>query len=256
MKLFMMLLMIGWLATPAHAERWDSTGWVKLGEREVNGRLDHDKIDLPTYEGEFTKLTLYVEKSDLELLDFEVTFANGEKFHPEVRHVFKEGARTRVIDLPGDTRRIKTINLRYKNLPGGGRAKVEVWGLKAQTAHAPAPAPVHGPIWESKGWTLLGERVVNGHGKEDHDVIEVGRQEGFFKKMTIVVEDSDLEMTDFSVKFGQGAPWHPGLSHFFKEGQRTHVLDFPGDKRVIKRIEFTYRNLPGGGRAKVAVWAQ
>jgi hypothetical protein len=35
----------------------------------------------------FTKLTLYVEKSDLELIDF-----------------------------------------KYKNLPGGGRAKVQVWG--------------------------------------------------------------------------------------------------------------------------------
>jgi hypothetical protein len=28
-------------AGTAHAQRWDSTGWVKLGEREVNGRVDH-----------------------------------------------------------------------------------------------------------------------------------------------------------------------------------------------------------------------
>jgi hypothetical protein len=25
---------------------------------------------------------------------------------------------------------------------------------------------------------------------------------------------------------------------------------------VIKFVDFTYRNLPGGGRAKVAVWAK
>jgi len=246
------LLMVGWVGA-AHAEDWDRKGWVKLGDREVNGRVDHDRIDVGRYEGKFSKLTLYVEKSDLELLDFEITFANGEKFHPEVRHVFKEGARTRVIDLPGDERVIKAINLKYKNLPGGGKAKVEVWGLKDEHA---APAPAAGPAWESRGWTMLGERTVNGHGKEDHDVIEVGRHEGKFKKLTIVVENSDLEMTDFQIKFGKGEPWHPEVKQFFKEGQRTRAIDFPGDERTIKRIEFAYRNLPGGGRAKVQVWAQ
>jgi hypothetical protein len=128
------LLMIGWVGT-ARADRWDSKGWTKLGEREVNGRADHDRIDVGRYEGKFSKLTLYVEKSDLELLDLEITFGNGQKFHPTVRHVFKEGSRTRVVDLPGDDRMIKAINLRYKNLPGGGRAKVEVWGWKTESAH-------------------------------------------------------------------------------------------------------------------------
>ena len=46
----------------ASAEPWDSKGWVKLGEREVNGKYDHDKIEVGRYEGTFTKLTLYVEK--------------------------------------------------------------------------------------------------------------------------------------------------------------------------------------------------
>jgi hypothetical protein len=234
----------------AHADRWDSTGWVKLGAREVNGRVDHDTIEVGRYEGKFTKLTLYVEKSDLELLDFEVTFGNGERWHPEVRHVFKEGARTRVIDLPGDDRVIKNINLKYKNLPGGGRAAVEVWGWKDTGGGHKTFS------WDNAGWTMLGEREVNGHGREDHDRIEVGRHEGAFTKLTVVVLDSDLEMIDFEIKFGNGETWHPGMSYFFKEGGRTRVLDFPGNKRIVKFIDFKYRNLPGGGRAKVQVWAK
>lgn len=233
----------------AHAERWDSTGWVKLGAREVNGRVDHDRIDVGRYDGKFTKLTLYVENSDLELLDFEITFGNNQRFHPEVRHVFKEGARTRVIDLPGDERTIRSINLRYKNLPGGGRARIEVWGWKAEAAGKP-PA-FH---WDSNGWVMLGEREVNG--RVDHDRIEVGRHDGRFSKLTLVVLDSDLELIDFEVKFGRGAPWHPDVKHIFKEGQRTRVIDLPGDDRVIRSIDFRYRNLPGGGRAKVQVWAR
>lgn len=114
-------------AGAARAERWDSTGWVKLGEREVNGRVDHDRIEVGRYEGKFSKLTLYVENSEIELLDFEITFGNNERVRPGVKHFFKEGQRTRVIDFPGDERVIQFIDLRYRNLPGGGRAKVQVW---------------------------------------------------------------------------------------------------------------------------------
>jgi hypothetical protein len=233
----------------ARAERWDSKGWVKLGEREVNGRVDHDRIDVGRYDGKFTKLTLYVENSDLELLDFEITFGNKERFHPQVQHVFREGSRTRVIDLPGDERVIKSIDLKYKNLPGGGRARVEVWGWKAEAAAKPPAFS-----WDSKGWVMLGERTVNG--KVDHDRIEVGRRDGKFAKLTLVVLDSDLELIDFEVMFAKGAPWHPTVAHFFREGERTHVIDLPGDERTIRSIEFKYRNLPGGGRAKVQVWAK
>lgn len=114
----------------AHAN-WDNKGWVKLGEQTVNGKVDKDTIRVGKSEGKFTKLTLVVEKSELELLDFEITFANGEKFHPEVKHFFKENDRTRVIDLPGDERVIQKIEFTYKNLPKGGNAKLEVWGWKS-----------------------------------------------------------------------------------------------------------------------------
>ncbi|HEX4422046.1 MAG TPA: hypothetical protein VH165_29240 [Kofleriaceae bacterium] len=129
--MFAALMILAMGGQPTYAQGWDHKGWVKLGEREVNGRVDHDRIDVGRYDGKFTKLTLYVEKSELELLDFEITFGNNEHFHPEVRHVFREGTRTRVIDLPGDERTIKNINLKYKNVPGGGHARVEVWGLRA-----------------------------------------------------------------------------------------------------------------------------
>ena len=252
MKLFIMsaaLVALALIGGEVRAERWDSKGWVKLGEREVNGRVDRDRIEVGRQDGKFTKLTLYVENSDLELLDFEITFGNKEKFHPEVRHVFKEGSRTHVIDLPGDERVIKSIDLKYKNFPGGDRARVEVWGWKAEAAAKPAAFS-----WDSNGWVMLGEREVNG--RVDHDRIEVGRHEGKFAKLTLVVLDSDLEMLDFEIKFAKGAPWHPEVRQIFKEGTRTRVIDFPGDERTIKFIDFKYKNLPGGGRAKVQVWAK
>ena len=243
------VLLLG-LCAPARAQGWDSKGCVKLGTREVNGRFDHDRIEVGRYEGKFSKLTMYVENADLELLDFEVTFGNGERFHPEMHHFFREGQRTRVIDLPGDDRVIKNINLKYKNVPGEWKARVEVWGLHPGEAAPPAFS------WDSNGWVMLGERVVHGHGREEHDRIEVGRHEGKFQKLTLVVLDADLEMFDFEIKFERGAPWHPEVKQFFKEGQRTRVIDFPGDERSIKFVDFKYRNIPGEAKAKVQVWAK
>jgi hypothetical protein len=101
---------------------------------------------------------------------------------------------------------------------------------------------------------MLGEREVNG--RVDHDRIEVSRREGKFSKLTLVVLDSDLELLDLEIKFARGAAWHPAVRHVFREGDRTHVIDFPGDDRAIKYIDFKYKNLPGGGRAKVQVWAK
>ena len=244
------------LSAPARAQGWDSKGWVKLGEREVNGRVDHDRIEVGRYEGRFSKLTMYVEHADLELLDFEITFGNGERFHPEMHHFFKEGSRTRVIDVPGGERTIKAINLRYKNVPGEWRARVEVWGFRRRGRDGPAPGAV------LLGFARLGDaRRAPGQrsrprGSRSHRGRYAATRVGLRSSRCVVPLDSDLEIIDFEIKFGNGERFQPELHHFFKEGARTRVIDFPGDERTIKFIDFRYRNLPGGGKAKVQVWAR
>jgi hypothetical protein len=42
----------------------------------------------------------------------------------------------------------------------------------------------------------------------------------------------------------------------FKNGETSRVIDLPGDKRTIKKVEFKYANLPGGGRAQVELWGK
>ena len=249
----------------AHAQpAWDSRGWVMLGEREVHGhgRMERDVMPVGRQEGRFNKLTIVVENSDLEMIDFAVKFEHGDPWHPGLSHFFREGQRTRVIEFPesawGTTQRaIQAIEFTYRNVPGEGHARVQVWGWRTGDAAAPPPPPA--PSWDSRGWVQLGERAVRGHGRMERDVIPVGRQDGRFNKLTIVVEDSDLELVDFAVKFEHGPAWHPGVSHFFREGQRTRVIEFPesawgNTQRAIQAIEFAYRNVPGEGHARVQVW--
>jgi hypothetical protein len=256
------------VSAPAFAQTssgWDSRGWVMLGETTVNGhrKVDHDTIAVGKQEGRFDKLTLVVEDSDLEMVDFTVNFGKGEAWHPPVSHYFREGQRTRLLEFPesawGNTSRsIKTISFAYRNLPGGGRARVQVWGFRTSQATTAAPPPPPAPVWDSRGWVALGEREVNGHGKMDQDRIDVGRLEGKFSKLTLVVENNDLELMGLAVTFDHGKAYQAPVNHYFREGQRSRAIDLPdnvwGDGRFIKTIELAYRNLPGGGHAHVRIF--
>lgn len=105
-----------------------------------------------------------------------------------------------------------------------------------------------------KDWTKLGERWVDG--ARDRDVIEIGRRDGRFRRIMIVVEHSALEMFDVVVRFEDGSHFSPPTRHVFSADTRSHVIDLPGGARVLRSVEFRYGNLPGGGRAQAELWAQ
>jgi hypothetical protein len=102
--------------------------WAKLGERSVDGARDRDVISLSASDRRFRRLMIVVEDSALEMFDVVVTFEDGTRFSPPTRHVFAADTRSHVIDLPGAQRSIRSVEFRYGNLPGGGRAQAELWG--------------------------------------------------------------------------------------------------------------------------------
>jgi hypothetical protein len=105
-----------------------NTNWEKLGERWVDGKVDRDTIAVGRAEGKFTAIQIKVEQSALEMFDVVVTFGDGSTWSPPTRLTFSKDSSSRVIDLPGDKRIIKKVDFKYGNLPGGGRAQVELWG--------------------------------------------------------------------------------------------------------------------------------
>jgi hypothetical protein len=107
------------------------SNWDKLGERWVEGRVDRDTIKVGKKDGAFVAFALVVEHSAVEVFDVVVTFGDGSTWSPNTRLVFGAGTTSRVIDLPGDARFIKKVEFRYGNLPGGGKAQVELWALDA-----------------------------------------------------------------------------------------------------------------------------
>lgn len=101
--------------------------WTKLGERWVDGARDRDVIAVGARDGRFRRIMLVVEHSALEMFDVVVTFGDGSRFSPPTRHVFSPETRSSVIDLPGADRVIRSVEFKYGNLPGGGKAQLELW---------------------------------------------------------------------------------------------------------------------------------
>lgn len=103
--------------------------WEKLGNRIVNMQADHDEIPVTIQDGVFTKVKLKIMKSPIHLLNMRVIFGNGEDKSVVFNKKFPAGSETRIIDLPGNKRIIKKVNLNYKSAPAGnGRSVISLWG--------------------------------------------------------------------------------------------------------------------------------
>ena len=109
--------------------RRDEGRWELLGRQEVDFRSDHDRINVGKREGVFNRLEIRVEGAPVEIDQMVVTFNNGEKFEPKIKHRFSEGSRSQSIDLPAERRAIKQIDFNYRSVDKReGKATVSVYG--------------------------------------------------------------------------------------------------------------------------------
>lgn len=114
-----------------------------------------------------------------------------------------------------------------------------------------APAEDHAM---RNGFYYLGERFVNG--SADHDIIHVGRRDGRFHELMIVVERAPIELYDMVVTFGNGDRFEPHNRLVFGADTTSRRIDLPGGARIVQRVDFRYGNLVAGAQAKVELWGR
>ncbi len=122
------------------------------------------------------------------------------------------------------------------------------------TACAARRAPAPGML-DTSGWELLGRRQVSF--AVDHDAVLVTAARGTFTRLMIIVRDHALEMFDIRITFRSGNDFSPATRLVFDESTRSRVIDLPGGRRVISRVDFAYRSLGAGfDRADVEIWGK
>ncbi|MBK9191835.1 MAG: hypothetical protein IPM77_10150 [Crocinitomicaceae bacterium] len=103
--------------------------WERLGSRTVTMTADHDEIVVTANEGIFTAIQLRIAKAPIHLLNINIIFGNGDNENVVFDQTFEAGSQTRVIDLAGNKRIIRKVNLNYRSAPTQkGRAIVSLWG--------------------------------------------------------------------------------------------------------------------------------
>lgn len=108
----------------------DGGRWELLGSQRVGFTVDRDIIRVGRKEGRFRAIQLRVRGNDVHVMDLKVIYANGQADDIQVRSEIREGTRTRPLDLKGDRRAIREVQMVYRRKANfRGKAVVEVWGL-------------------------------------------------------------------------------------------------------------------------------
>jgi hypothetical protein len=118
-------------------------------------------------------------------------------------------------------------------------------------------AGVSGATQKGGRWQLLGEQEVNFD--NDHDRIDVKRNDGPFRELRIEVRDAPIEIREMVLTFGDGKKFRPKIQARFRvrEGHGSHVIDLPGNRRSIDGVEFVYRSIDRRrGKGRVLLYAR
>ena len=256
--------------------------WELLGEKTVGFRVDHDVIRVGHREGRYERLKMRVLRNDIMLLSAQVVYGNGSVDRLRVHKMIREGTETRPFDLPGFRGRyIKRIELTYRSRPNfEGRAIVQIFGDPVRRRHDrdrrnDRYGDKGGDRYGDRGRDRYGDRGRDRYGDDrgrrrhewvslgrrkvglsrDHDVINVGRREGRFRKIKLKVLGNSIRMHEVKVVYGNGSADRIPVRRRIRQNRGAGPFNLRGRSRTIRRIEMTYeRQLNFRGSAYVVVY--
>lgn len=120
--LFVLLITL-FPAAPAQRVRRGEAAWELLGEAHVDGAADHDRISVDR-RASYRAIQIRVHGSAVEFQRVVIHFNNGADHEVAIRDRIAAGGSTRVIDLPGRDRFIRSVEFWYAR---GG------WGAERPT---------------------------------------------------------------------------------------------------------------------------
>lgn len=110
-------------------ERQMGPRWELLGERTVTDKADHDVLPVTAARGTFRSLKLEVKGRAVQFHSVKIHFGDGETQDVELRDVIPAGGESRVIDIEGRDRVVRSVEFHYDTQSLlGKKAVVKVYG--------------------------------------------------------------------------------------------------------------------------------
>ncbi len=128
----------------------DAEGWTMLGEVGVDDYDESDWIEVP-HRARYSQLAIEVVRGEVDIEAVTVRFANGKAWttRPSYEH-FDRHSRSPLIDLPGNGRRIDSVELDFRDQDRGRNARVQVWALESDR-------PNH---YQTGNWDTLSDTIA------------------------------------------------------------------------------------------------
>lgn len=232
-------------------------GDVLLGAQHIGFGIDRDVVKVGHRVGKFQRMRLRVLDHDVFLKSLQVKYANGETQDIAVDSRINRGTESAWFDLK-PKRFVDRVVLTYRERPGvSGRARVEVFGEHA--------AGWLGPKGEGRrhndGWVLLAAQTAGFVGF-DKDDIEVGANEGGFKKLRVTVRDRAITLNKIKVYYDDGGNDVIPVQARVDAGSTYGPIALKGTKNRIAKIQALYRSrfmdrtAKRFGSAIVEIWAK
>ena len=124
-----LLLVLGTFFAVDSARANHRRGWELIGEATVSDARDHDVIAVTGAQGTFRRVQVKVFERPVQFREMTIHFGNGADQSVELRDVIRPGRSSRVIDVDGRDRVIRSIEFRYDAQSRGHRAVVKIYGL-------------------------------------------------------------------------------------------------------------------------------
>ncbi len=114
----------------SYAQRYGDGRWEYLGQAHADGRVDHDKIRVGK-SAAFRAIQFEIKGGAIEFRRVVVHFENGKDQDIQVRERIFAGGRTSAIDLPGNRRKIRSVEFWYGSVGSGSRRPtLNLWGSR------------------------------------------------------------------------------------------------------------------------------
>ncbi|MCL4766844.1 MAG: DUF2541 domain-containing protein [Hyphomicrobiaceae bacterium] len=232
-------------------------GDVMFGYQRVGFGIDRDAIRVGAEIGKFDKIRLRVLENDIFLNELKVVYVSGDPEVLAVNAEIKQNTRTKWLAIKGD-RFIREIQMSYRSRPNfKGLARIEVSG-----DYAPNWLGARGEGRKyNQGWVLLGAKTAGFVGFDD-EAIQVGRNEGGFKRIRVSVKDRAVTLNELRVVYENGSEDVIPAKSRVEADSYYGPVDLKSGSRAIKEIRAKYRSrffdtgAVGKGAATVEVWGQ
>ena len=239
---------------------------VMFGYQDVGFLVDKDVIKVGGNIGKFDRIRMRVLKNDVHLNSVKIVYLDGESEDVAVDADIKANTKTKWIELKNADRFIKEIQLSYRSKANfKGQARIEVTGQYAEGWL--------GPNGEGRkyndGWVLLGSQTADYAGY-DTDSVTVGKNEGGFARLRMIVRENPITLTRMTVTHFTGPDESFNFNREKIEADKPYgPIEFKGGKTAIKEIRAQYRSrvdlinrlkagkgLTGFKPAVVEIWGQ